>query len=87
MALAKETNCEKASPQREGVGAGEELREQSSRVCEQGQYMSCFALMGTSGMKGIGKTQLLVNSLQTVETDLPNTKGMYFTFNQQGHSL
>ena len=31
MALAKETNCEKGSPQREGVGA-------SSRTCEQGQY-------------------------------------------------
>ena len=35
-------------------------------------------------MKGIGKTQLLVNSLQAVETQLPNTKGVYFTFNGQG---
>jgi len=43
-----------------------------------------FNLLGTSGMKGIGKTQLLLNSLQVVE-NLSNTKAVYFTFNGQGN--
>ncbi|CAE7243477.1 unnamed protein product [Symbiodinium sp. CCMP2592] len=42
-----------------------------------------FNLLGTSGMKGIGKTQLLLNSLQAVE-NLSNTKAVYFTFNRHG---
>ena len=42
-----------------------------------------FNLLGTSGMKGIGKTQLLLNSLQAVE-NLSSTKAVYFTFNRHG---
>ena len=42
-----------------------------------------FNLLGTSGMKGIGKTQLLLNSLQAVENP-SNTKAVYFTFNRHG---
>ncbi|CAE7570495.1 unnamed protein product [Symbiodinium microadriaticum] len=42
-----------------------------------------FNLLGTSGMKGIGKTQLLLNSLELVK-NVSNTKAIYFTFNRQG---
>ena len=42
-----------------------------------------FNLLGTSGMKGIGKTQLLLNSLELVK-NVSNTKAVYFTFNRHG---
>ena len=43
-----------------------------------------FPLLGTAGMTGIGKTQLLLNA-QKLARELPNVQGAYFTFNGQGN--
>ena len=42
-----------------------------------------FPLLGTAGMTGIGKTQLLLNAKKRAEEQL-KVKGAYFTFNGQG---
>ena len=42
-----------------------------------------FRLLGTAGMTGIGKTQLLLNGLKRAK-ELTNVKAAYFTFNGQG---
>ena len=44
---------------------------------------SIFPLLGTAGMTGIGKTQLLLNGLKRAN-ELKNVKGAFFTFNGQG---
>jgi len=43
-----------------------------------------FPLLGTAGMTGIGKTQLLLNGLKRA-SELENVKGVFFTFNGQGN--
>jgi hypothetical protein len=40
-----------------------------------------FPLLGTSGMKGIGKTTMLEHGLQRIVPQIANAKGAYLTFN------
>ena len=43
-----------------------------------------FSLLGTAGMTGIGKTQLLLNGLKHAN-EIETVKGAFFTFNGQGN--
>ncbi|CAE7944669.1 unnamed protein product [Symbiodinium necroappetens] len=61
----------------------EQIKNYITNPCDFANKDGLFNLLGTSGMKGIGKTQLLLNSLQAVEK-LSNTKAVYFTFNRHG---
>ena len=84
----KEDQCREGLLQREGEIR--KVKEYIEKVMSNDRDgSSSFSLVGTSGMKGIGKTQLLVNCKAKICTDegekrVERTKGIYLTFNGQG---